>query len=87
MISDLTIFNFMCDMKEQLEQRMPDALVTVQGVDHIAVEISVTWRVDGEKWNLCQMVSVGEIMERSVDVAKYHLEKICIMREGSGKRS
>ena len=81
---DLAIFNFMCDVRDELEKAIPQAFVTVQASRHIAVEINVTWRMGVQKANIGQLVSIGEITERP-NIAKYYVEKMCDMKEKAEK--
>lgn len=80
MVDGMVIFTFMCDIKNDLQKLMPDALVTVQPHSYCAVEILVSWRKGTQKMNIGQLISIGEITERP-KLAVYYTEKILKMKD------
>lgn len=79
MIDGMVIFTFMCDMKNDLQKFMPDALVTVQPHSYCAVEILVSWRKGTQKCSIGQVISIGEITERP-NLSLYYTKKILKMK-------
>lgn len=73
------IFNFMAEVKERLEELMPDAIVVVQPYKRIGVEIGVRWG-GPKRCGARQIAELAEITKARFDVVESYVERIKRLR-------